>query len=263
MTHIVEVRTWNIVLKTLSTLDPNRRGWFVDAGAGNDAFYFEWLHNHGWHGVVIEPFPTQQVRDLCASYKLHLAQCALWTDNRVSSICLYPDGINALQPIWHGEYQNAIIHRRTLSAIMARLPEKPPAISLMKLDVEGGEPYIINGLSAIREDWYPWMFVFEFGGQTSAYTQLGAWSASHTSRILKAIRSLYKHDIKQLVFVGEDALTGNRIRTLSGGLLAQNDRALFDALFEPTDTWGNIIALPEVFPAGDLVKWAAQEPQYS
>lgn len=263
MTHPVEVRTWNILLEALKYCDPARRGWFVDAGAGQDTFYFEWLHNHGWRGVVVEPFPTQQVRDLCSGYGLHLAQCALWTDNRVSPIYLYQDGINALQPIWRGEPQKAIIQRRTLSAILNNLPEKPPAISLLKMDIEGAEPYVINAINGIREDWYPWIVMFEYGGQTTARTRLGAWAQSQTDRVFKAVRSLYKNDAKQLVVVGENALTRNRVITLTGGMLCRNNEYMFDLLFEDTDTWGNIIALPEIFPAEKIVEWAAREPQYS
>lgn len=249
--NIVEQKTWLVILKALETLDPNRIGTCIDAGAGDDHYYFEWLYNFGWKDtVVVEPLPNVDVVRLCSQYGLNLIEKAL--DTRIMPLRAVmfstDNGVNSLLPIWGNEYHIKPVETTTLWGVMGEL-EDPP-LSLLKLDIEGAEPRIIRDLSYIR---LPLVVSFEFGGHGTQANKQGGWNEAAQWDLAESLVRLGMLGYSEAYLIA-DSPGEYIVKHFNPGI---ERWPFYDNM-----TWGNIVAMRKFVNPHDILEASMGEMRY-
>lgn len=236
-----------MTLRALVTqLDPDRRGWIIDAGAGVFDYYFEWAHNLHYRTAVIEPLPCEQVRELCAIYHTPLIEAALDTRDGKAYLTEHPGGLYSLQSTYWGQ----TVSRREVATVtyataLARLNANP--VTALKLDIEGKEPDV---LLQLREHNAPPVIVWEFGGVTQRCEGRGAWS--HKARW--SVQVAYDHLVNIGYRSGLMIVAGDRDE-----LRFLNEYTRLEQVFQPHDAWGNIVMTTADIAPAQMASWAVQE----
>lgn len=243
--HDVERLTWNILRNAMLTLDPNRESWFVDAGAGDADYYFEWAANFGYKTLVIEPLPNDQVKTICAGRNIPLVEKAIAAGK--GQVCLQTTrgNLHSIYPYWGQAQQETLVDCATLSSIIINSPIDS-AVNFLKLDIEGAE------VDAIRDLNYhilkPLVVVFEFGGHGTYGSGQGGWCQEALFNTWRCITTLDELGYR-MVMVVENHMTGST-------------SVNWESIFTPGDTWGNIIAFLDPNAYNMAFEWANSELEY-
>lgn len=233
----VEQATWNCIRELMLAIDPERKGWCIDAGVGDQDYYFEWFHNFGYPTLAIEPFPNDGVRERCNQNNARLFVGALSDkDDFHAATALYTDGdLHALYPdYWVGVrdmQQKSAVCTATLRTLIRE--HEITRLTALKLDIEGAESAVIHQLPMLRS--CPSILSFEFGGIVEKHTQQGAWSSINLWTLKSSLQVLKEVGYSHLLIVA-----GN---TADTHLRAVKNEGVLDGLFEDSDVWGNIIAV--------------------
>lgn len=251
----VEQATWNCIRELILAIDPERKGWCIDAGVGDQDYYFEWFHNFGYPTLAIEPFPNDGVRERCEQKGIELFQGAIGGFD--GSSLMYTDGasLNSLLPDYWGTTTVVYLKPRDgVQVCKLRTLVNQYGITrttALKLDIEGVECAVIAELPMLRS--CPSILSFEFGGIVEKHTQQGAWSSINLWTLKSSLQVLKEVGYSHLLIIA-----GN---TADTHLRAVKNEGEVDGLFEDSDVWGNIIAVRR--GKFDLVAMAQTEVRFA
>ena len=159
-------------------------GFYVDVGAGHPenlsvtrAFY-----DRGWHGINIEPngemyalLLHQRPRDInlcaCAGPK-NGSETFLYYDRGVGIVANDPRIREIFERHGHKGHETAL-GQITLNSVFTEF-QAPDAIHFLKIDVEGYELQVLEGLDLGR--WRPWIIVAEASLPTTDKRTDQAWN---------------------------------------------------------------------------------------
>lgn len=244
--HKVEAITWNILRNAMLTLDPNRESWFIDAGAGDDDYYFEWATNFGYKALVIEPLPNDTVRTICAGRGISLEEVAIETFDGDANMRTTYGNLHSLERHWGDSQDIKRVQTAPLNYILRRRKIKS---GFLKLDIEGSEYKAIHSL---LEMFYslsdlPHVITFEFGGHGTYGDGQGGWQQEALFNTWRCITALDNAGYK-MVKVAD----GKSGAYLTGQIRFDND-----------DIWGNIIAIRDHSAYDKAFGWANDEVKYN
>ena len=145
-----------------SILKGVKEGFYVDVGANSPDFYSvtKLFYEQGWSGINIEPLPDE-FNELCAKRERDInlnigigntpGTMTLYLDNMCSTLSDKVVADNHLE-----DKPTLQIEVRTLADVLNEV--KPKEIHFMKIDVEGFEKQVLEGM-----DWNyrPWVFCME------------------------------------------------------------------------------------------------------
>ena len=145
-----------------SILKGVKEGFYVDVGANSPDFYSvtKLFYEQGWSGINIEPLPDE-FNELCAKRERDI-NLNIGIGNTPGTMTLYLDNMcstlsDKVVEDNHLEDKPTLqIEVRTLTDVLNEV--KPKEIHFMKIDVEGFEKQVLEGM-----DWNyrPWVFCME------------------------------------------------------------------------------------------------------
>lgn len=237
--HDVERVTWEIVSRLMHEIDPRRDGWAIDAGLGQGDYYCEWTHNLGYKSLAIEPVPTPTAIRACEVSRIPLVSAALGNCEGIAVLYSAPErDLRSLHgDVWGGMQDAGDVDVTTLPLLMRQYGVD--RVTLLKLDIEGAEPDVIETLVELGCDELPDVICFEFGGEGIAEYQSGPWAPEQQKRVNAAFNTLRRLGYKWGVLVGcGDNLF---VRHMNG-----------KSNFSPSDNWGNAI-MTRFTPSPEIV----------
>lgn len=238
--HDVERLTWIWLSRLLSEVDPDKTGWAIDAGLGRSEFYCEWTQNMGYKSIGIEPVPTDEAARACASSNVPLISAALGDKDGEAMLFNAPErDLRSLDgELWGGMHEMDLVPVVTLASLLEEY--HIDKVTLLKMDIEGTEPEVINTLPDLDEKLQPSLICFEFGGAGPLWGKSGPWQSDHHQILLYAIRILNSIGYNWGVVIGS-----------GDGLFAREFSGI--PRFSDTDNWGNIIMAKDK-PSGELIE---------
>lgn len=253
----VERYTWNCMRHLMTTLDPNREGWCIDAGVGHFDFYFEWMHQLGYPTLAIEPVWSDDasriihnaVDAIPALYAVEGALVGeLYVDERQGAQRPIYEArerdLRSLERFWGGMEVGARVAVFTLPYLIEVYSIQ--RITALKLDIEGAEPDVIESLRVMPANLLPAIISFEWGGEHPAKTERGAWHPSQRQRVTDSFTLLGDLGYARGLLIGSgDSFI---LRPIDGDALPP--------YFEPDDNWGNAILTRADVPMETLIKYA-------
>ncbi|MCT7970702.1 FkbM family methyltransferase [Laspinema olomoucense] len=203
-------------------LDPERQGTAIEIGVGTQDYYFVDFVKAGFPTLAVEPAPAEELRVTCQRLNVPLEQAAIAEKN--GEVTLYLGeyegqlnvNLNSLNPDWWGvvnPQQSEFPHqKRTLASL------KVPAftlktllqnrgierLSILKVDTEGSEFGIINGLREIPPQTLPSLVQFEYGGGGDRQSQEGGWNPKYFQNTLDCLEVLKALGYEWLVLIDRD-----------------------------------------------------------
>ena len=223
---------------------------FVEVGLGGGDWSFVWASQAGLRCLVVEPAPTEKLRDLCGKCGVEMVVAAVC--EREGTILLYEGELNGAQvgdtnstrPDWWGVGERSRPVSATTLAVLARSWNGVPFIAL-KVDVEGAEASVLSGLNEFAPGQLPKLVAFEYGGGGSLKDQRGGWADEFVSSTMSCLNLL-----KDLGYKGgmilERSSWSPRLFKMAG--VGNSARTMFDE----ADEVGNIIVWKD--PMEDRLK---------
>ena len=145
-----------------SILKDVKEGFYIDVGANSPDIYSvtKLFYECGWRGINIEPLPDK-FKELCASRKRDI-NLNIGVGNTPGTMTLYLDNMcstlsETVVSDNHLENKPTLqVEVRTLAEVLNEI--KPKDIHFIKIDVEGFERQVLEGM-----DWSyrPWAFCME------------------------------------------------------------------------------------------------------
>jgi FkbM family methyltransferase len=239
----------------LAKYDKKKLGVAIDVGVGTFNYYFETFHNSGFKTFAIEPLPTESLRKVISSKKIHLIEaCILDYEGRVSiysgifndSACI---DVSSIHKDWWGINEKSSkteVASITLETLIRR--HQISAISYIKIDTEGSEYLIIKQFSDLKKSLLPQIIEFEYGGGATKNTKRGGWALNYFEKTLKCINTCHELGYKHLLLfesVNEEPIEINL-----------DELKTYEDIFEDHYVYGNIIMLKEKLYSLDKVKKA-------
>lgn len=226
--HEVERVTWEIVSRLMQDADPQREGWAIDAGLGQGDYYCEWTHNLGYKSLAIEPMPTETAIRACEMSHIPLVSAALGNRDGVAVLYSAPErDLRSLHgEVWGGMQDDGDVEVITLPLLMRQY--RIERLTLLKLDIEGAEPDVIETLEELASDELPSIVCFEFGGEGTAEYKRGPWSLEQQRRVNSSFKTLHRLGYRWGVLVGSGDVFF--VRKTDG-----------NSNFLSSDNWGNAI----------------------
>jgi len=238
----VEACCTELLRQMLPTLDPQREGVCIDVGVGTFAFYCEMFAQLGFRSVAVEPLPVAKLRRLCAQYPIQLIESCL--SDQTGTQPFYAGefarignaNFNSLAPDWFGSSQNTqLVPTLSLPDLLGAIA--PPAITCLKLDIEGWESVVIQQLADLPAAQLPKVTMFEYGGGANQQAGTKGWSPEFLAGTLRCLTTLQQRGYGQSIMVDYSHGTQARIFDLQAQDLSTTD------LFPPEAVYGNIISL--------------------
>lgn len=139
-----------------------KEGFYVDVGANSPTVYSvtKLFYEQGWNGINIEPLPDM-FNELCAERERDI-NINVAVSNKDGEMRLHLDGMGSTLSetvVKDNRIENSptiIVEVKTLATILSDV--KPKDIHFCKVDVEGFEKQVLEGM-----DWNyrPWVFCME------------------------------------------------------------------------------------------------------
>ena len=241
------------LMTTFATiLDPNRQGTAIEIGVGTQDYYFEDFVKAGFPTLAVEPAPAEELRVTCQQLNVPLEQAAIAEKN--GEVTLYLGeyqgqlnvNLNSLNPDWWGvvnpQQSESPSQRRTPASLnvpaftLKTLLQNRgiERISLLKVDTEGSEFGIINGLREIPPQTLPSLVQFEYGGGGDRQSQEGGWNPKYFQSTLDCLEVLKALGYEWLLLIDRELP-----RPCS---FALQEITNFADIFHPLSHVGNAIA---------------------
>lgn len=204
------------LLTTFATiLDPNRQGAAIEIGVGTQEYYFVDFVKRGFPTLAVEPMPTDDLVRSCQQFQVPLEAAAI--SDKDGPVTLYLGeyegdrniNLNSLNPDWWGvatqgkERLDLDIASPGLSETSSPRVQVPSftlksllqkwaieRVSILKLDTEGSELAIIQGLREIAPAQLPDIVQFEYGGGGSRQSQQGGWTMKYFNSAIASLEIL-------------------------------------------------------------------------
>lgn len=224
--NFVEKHTWNEISKLLNELDPEHKGWCVDAGIGDGDYYFEWFRNMGHPTIAIEPLPTDAAREAVIRSGALFEHAALATFDGEAKLYTSNNLHSLVEGLWGEVLSSKLVRTMTLGSVLLDVDH----LSALKLDVEGAEGMVLRQLDPNK---LPAIVCFEFGGMWTKASGTGSWTVERVKELqgnLQLVSSLGY--TKAIIISSGDS---DRIQKIELPVVD------FDELFTPDTNWGNII----------------------
>lgn len=235
--NYVEAHTWSCIRGLMIHLDPERQGVAIDAGAGEGDYYFEWFANFGYQTVLVEPIPSDYVRQLAGQHQVHLYLYALSDHNGWANLYTSSEhyGIHSLSASTWGKVSECQqVGTISLITLIGEVVTYTRRITVLKLDIEGAEPVVIQQLDTLHPRLRPAIVSFEFGGIHPVSEGVGAWSSEHRASLLQSFATLKANGYRKALLI----TSGNSDRM---DVLDLQQPLAFESIFRPDDIWGNIV----------------------
>ncbi|WP_261204510.1 FkbM family methyltransferase [Laspinema sp. D2d] len=203
-------------------LDPERQGTAIEIGVGTQDYYFVDFVKAGFPTLAVEPAPVEELRVTCQRLNVPLEQAAIAEKN--GEVTLYLGeyqgqlnvNLNSLNPDWWGvvkpQESDSFRQRRTPTSLNVpaftlktllqnRAIER---LSILKVDTEGSEFGIINGLREIPPQTLPSLVQFEYGGGGDRQSQEGGWNPKYFQSTLDCLEVLKDLGYEWLVLIDRE-----------------------------------------------------------
>ena len=224
----------------LPKVDKSRSGIAIEIGVGTFHFYCSLFKKLGFETIAVEPFPNEHLKRICNTQKIKLIE---------SCITLIDGTVNIYMGTWQGEENTNLCSTRSdwwgttsevkqvdsISLSTLLKATKNPAITCIKIDVEGVEIDIIEQLLNIPQVSLPSVLMFEYGGGMTKNTQQGGWSSEIYNGTLKCLEVLKSLKYKEIIAIDSSKNFLPKVYDL------QNFSS-FDDIVPETSDYGNIIA---------------------
>lgn len=232
--NFVETNTWQHFHDHIQRLDPDRRGWCIDVGIGDDDYYFEWFFKLGYPTLAIEPLPTDKANRAVEDSHVAFMQAALGAANGETHLHT-ARGIHSLYDgLWGESVASEVVKIATWKTVLERTGIN--RITALKLDIEGAESLIIRQLEGNP---LPAVLSFEFGGVWTRASGHGPWGMARTAEVMLSLRLLWGLGYREGVVISSGDSDHVQPITLER-------RMDIDKLFSPDCGWGNIVVWREV-----------------
>ncbi len=211
------------LMTTFATiLDPQRQGAAIEIGVGTQDYYFVDFAQVGFPTLAVEPAPAEEVLRTCRELNVPLEQAAIAEEE--GEVTLYLGeykgqlnvNLNSLNPDWwgvanptnspgspdansRGTLQVPALTLKTL--LKKRSIER---LSILKVDTEGSEFGIINGLREIPPESLPILVQFEYGGGGDCQSQEGGWNLKYFKSTLDCLKVLKDLGYEWLLLIDRD-----------------------------------------------------------
>jgi len=154
---------------------------FIEIGLGSCDWSFQWAASSGFRCVAVEPLPVPALRAACNDKGVLLVEAAV---GRVAGEALMhlgeldgfgiPDTNSLRANWWAVGGQTTTVPMLTLSDVVQRAGEG--SLACLKVDVEGAEAEVLQGLQDLEESRLPLLVAFEYGGGGTRLEGTGGWS---------------------------------------------------------------------------------------
>lgn len=183
----------DIILSDL--LKDVKKGFYIDVGANSPDIYSvtKLFYEQGWCGVNIEPLPDK-FNELCAERERDI-NINVAVSNKDGEMRLHLDGMGSTLSetvVKDNRIENAptiIVEVKTLATILSDV--KPKDIHFCKVDVEGFEKQVLEGM-----DWNyrPWVFCME---STKPNTEIPCYEEWEFILLYAGYKLAYAHGINR------------------------------------------------------------------
>lgn len=245
-----ELCTDLIAKRLVEKADPGRCGACVEIGLGPGNFSFRWAEPAGFRCIAVEPLPTEGLRAACREHGVALVTAAI-TAQGGGPVPIYlgmfdgnasPD-TNSLNPRWWGCGQETRqVESLTLAGLFHR--ESVATCTFLKVDTEGSECAIVEGLRDLSPEQQPAVVAFEYGGGGSRERGTGGWSGEFLEDTLASIRALRSLGYGAVIVVESAARDPRQAEMPNDG--REQD------LFPATALVGNLIVTREPVPIAEF-----------
>lgn len=226
--NFVESTTWATLQTYLAAYDPDRTGWAIDVGIGDDDYYFEWLSRLGYQTVAVEPLPTEKALRALEESRVRLVEAALASIDGEATLYT-ARGIHSLHVgLWGAAEDRHAVRTMAWESLLEECGID--RIAVLKLDIEGGEYGVIRQL---RPEVLPAILSFEFGGVWDQHTERGPWSEARVGMLIATFAMLEVLGYRDAVMISsgaQDRIVPTTIAELRDG-----------AWIDPECNWGNIV----------------------
>lgn len=187
----VEEQTWMALRGTVLHVDPHRVGWCVDAGVGEDNYYFTWFQRLGFESLAIEPVPTASAREQARLSGVDMIESALGAASGMAEMHHFPDRpLHTLNADFIGA-SDAVTTVPVVTLADVLDLYGIDFVNALKLDIEGAELDVLAQIPALPPERRPLVVAFEFGGVYEAWTERGPWSPERVARLFERLTVLY------------------------------------------------------------------------
>lgn len=230
------------LLELLRTIDPEKKGAFVELGLGTFAWSFMGFSPLGYTCYAVEPLPTPELIQACSAYATSLVQAAISDNDGFGTIYHGADpNLNSLDPEWWGA-DKAATSKQTAVAMMT-LPtlfhrSNIAKCSVMKVDVEGEECKVFRTLAGMPTENLPAIIAFEYGG-TDRKDGQGGWTQKGLDNTRECLSRMDQYGYHKLIVIENHRQP--KIVDLTPEAL--NGDGWADVFFDQDATYGNIIAI--------------------
>lgn len=183
--HATERNTLDCLYDLLPTLDPQKRGFCIDAGAGIQDFFGIYFQEWGWPSLIVEPLPSDALLNSLRN-RVGLEQAALCAvDDRVTLYAGWDGNTHSLDKDW--EQVTGHPHAKTEISVQGIRYETLlykwgiKVVTCLKLDIEGSELSVIQQLPGCKKK--PQVVSLEYGGGFAKSTGQGGWQPERFEKI--------------------------------------------------------------------------------
>jgi FkbM family methyltransferase len=226
--NFVEHNTWETIKELIQIVDPNREGWAIDVGIGDDDYYFEWFNALGYKTIAVEPLPTERARYALIEHNVRFVEAAIAESVGEATMYTARNIHSLIGGLW-GDSDSEI--KTVLTTTLKALTEGIDKVTALKLDIEGAEGVV---LQQINTNLLPSVLSFEFGGVWNRETMQGPWSSERQEELFSNLHLLSTLGYKEAFIVSSG--DSDKVQVVD---LPVYDA---DALFAPDTNWGNIVA---------------------
>ncbi len=243
-----ELMSRRLLTSLAVAFDVNSQGAAIDIGCGDDDAYLRKFVEHGFRTLAVEPLVSNKLRGKCFWAGATLERVAISdTDGHATMYLGQFRGsptlaLSSLHADWWGSSQETReVPTMRLDTLLAKW--NIDKITILKMDVEGGELAIISQLQSFPPDLLPTLVQFEYGGGCPKSKGGGGWSEKYFSRTCECLSILQGLGYKWVALVERELPA-----MLYGSLAGVSDPS---SLFPPVAHVGNMIVCKhQVFAQG-------------
>lgn len=157
------------------------KGFYIDIGANDpvELSVTKFFYDRGWHGINVEPLRSKcELLDNQRTRDINL--CVGINNGNMKGATLIANGVistfsnSVAESGGFADYTGYTKSMLTLSDIYKKYCKKTQQIHFCKIDVEGYEKYVLEGVSD-WESYRPWVFVVESAEPGTVSPSYEAW----------------------------------------------------------------------------------------